>query len=54
MLILAMKSKLFNLKFDFDKLFWEIEFTLDFYYKRFLNIENAKDIEKIQELICKL
>ncbi len=43
-------SKLFNLKFDFDKLFWEIEFTLDYYYKRFLNIENAKDIEKIQEL----
>lgn len=44
------ESNLFQQKFDFEKLHWEIEFTLDFYYKRFLNIENEKDIENISDL----
>ena len=44
------ESDLFHQKFDFEKLHWEIVFTLDFYYKRFLNIENEKDIEEISEL----
>lgn len=43
-------SGLFQEKFDFKKLHWEIEFTLDFYYQRFLNIENEEDIERISEL----
>lgn len=41
------ESNIFDLKFDFDKLFWEIEFTLDFYFKRFLNIENKSEIDSI-------
>lgn len=40
-------AKIFDASFDFEKLKWEIEFTLDFYFRRFLNIANESDINKI-------
>lgn len=50
------QSKIFDQKFDFEKYQWEIEFTLDFYFKRFLKIKDPGEIKEIlQEFkpICK-
>lgn len=50
------ESNLFNLKFDFEKLISEIDFTVKYFLKLFLKIEDEKYCQKIVEAfhpICK-
>lgn len=44
------ESKRFDLKFDYEKLNYEIEFTVDFFMKRFLKIEDEKICKNVVDL----